>query len=567
MLVRRLRRAWWRHRGRAAVAAAFVALVLGIVGAGQQDPQRSVADRCYVAVQLFSMSGDAGDRPLPWSLEIARWLAPLTIAYAVLRTLSAIFLREWTQARIGLLYRRHVIVCGLGEPGLRFVTGFDTRGERVVAIDRAPGDAAVQRCRELGVPVLTGDATDAAVLVRAGLRRARHVVAVCDEDAVNARVALAVNAAAGRRRSPVSCLVQLADERLCQLVEQATLTAPATGPVRYEFFNLHRAACAAVYDTHPDVLASRQDDVPHLMVVGSGRFVAALVVEAARRWRLHRLERPIRITLVWPDAAAQASALLADYPILSTACELRARDTVGRDAADCPTAVLVCASAESAALRATLSLRRDLPEGCPVIVCTTERSAVAELLHRSGSDVLAGVRAFNLLDRVCRPELLLNGPREVLAQAIHADYLRRRRQSVRADDPALAAWEDLPESLRESNRGQAADLGEKLAAVGCELVPATDWDPPAQPFTGAEVERLAVLEHERWVAQRREDGWQQAPVRDAERKLSPYLLPWGDLSEEIRDLDRDAIRALPTFLARAGFAIVRRRPPDHDPPP
>jgi hypothetical protein len=393
------------------------------------------------------------------------------------------------------------------------------------------------------------------------------VVAVCGEDAVNADVALAISASAGRRRSPVSCLVQLADERLCQLVDHTTLTAPVTGPVTYDYFNVYRAGPAALFDTHPEVLLPQEDGPPRLMIVGSGRFANALVVEAARRWRLDRALQGqlIRITLVAADADAHATALHAEYPILSTACQLSTRRSAlggplaGGDLAECPTAVLVCMGADSATLRVAFPLRRVLPERCPVIVCTTGRSSLADLLNRSGSTMLSNVEGFSLLDRVCRPEALLNGPRELLAQAVHADYVRRRReQGAPPDDPALAGWEDLPESLRESNRAQAADLGEKLRSVDCELVPATDWDPPLHPFTGAEVERLAILEHERWVAHRRQDGWRQAPVRDPDRKLSPYLLPWDDLTEEVKDLDRDAIRALPTFLARAGFAIRRR---------
>jgi hypothetical protein len=63
-------------------------------------------------------------------------------------------------------------------------------------------------------------------------------------------------------------------------------------------------------------------------------------------------------------------------------------------------------------------------------------------------------------------------PQGDLAQDIPADYVRRRREhGARSDDPALAVWDALPEELRPFNRAQAADLGEKLRTVGCELAP------------------------------------------------------------------------------------------------
>jgi hypothetical protein len=574
VITRWLRQAWRHYRGHAAGVAVLAALALGVVGYGEQNPHLSLADRFYAAIQLFSMGGDANKPPIPQLLQIARWLAPLTVAYAVLRTLSAIFLQQWTQTRIRVFFRHHVIICGLGQAGLRFATGFADRGKRVVVIDRTPPTAAVEKCRELSIPVLVGDATEQIVLALAGVRRARYLVAVCGEDAVNAEVALAIRIAAAHRRSPINCLVQLADEQLCQLVDQEVLTATDTGSVTYEFFNVYQAGPAALFDTHTDLLTPQSGIPPHLVILGAGRFATTLVLEAARRWRLDRTHPAgrIRITLIAPDADAQTAALNARYPVLATTCELTACPTDPSDPdgppppppAGHPTAAVVCLGEDGANFRATLLSRRVLPEECPVIVCTIGRSSVAYLLNQSASGMLANVEGFSLLDRVCRPEVLLNGRRETLAQAIHADYVRRRReQGASPDDPALAVWEALPEALQASNRAQAADLGNKLRTVGCELVPATDWDPPPLPFTEAEVEHLAALEHQRWEAERRQGGWQQGPVRDPVRKLSPYLMPWENLTEDIKDLDRDAIRALPTFLARAGFAIIRRTPPPH----
>jgi hypothetical protein len=572
LIARWLRRVWRRYRGQVAGAAVVVALFLGVYGYGKQNPQLSVPDRFYAAIQLFSMGGDANRPPIPLPLEIARWLAPLTVAYAVLRTLSAIFLRQWTQFRIRVLFRRHVIICGLGQAGLRFATGFHDRAERVVIVDLNPPLAAAEKCRELGIPLLTGDATEGMTLARAGVRRARYLLAVCGEDVVNAEVALALTVFSSRRRTPIDCLVQLADERLCQLVDQEALTAAATGRVAYEFFNVYHAGPAALFDTHPDLLTLQDGSRPHLMIVGAGGFATALVAEAARRWRLGRPHPAgrIRITLVASDADTQAAALSARYPALATSCELTTCpiDPANPDrpaslpSAHPPTAALVCLDEDAATFRATLLARRILPEHCPVIACTTGPSSLVGLLDRSTSGLLANVEGFSLLDRACRPEVLLNGRRETLAQGVHADYVRRRREDgADPDDLALEPWENLPETLRAANRAQAADLGQKLRTVGCELRPAADWLPPPLPFTDTELEHLAMLEHQRWEIERRQDGWRRGPDRDPVRKLSPYLVPWDNLPEEIKDLDRDAIRALPTFLARAGFAITRRTPP------
>jgi hypothetical protein len=71
------------------------------------------------------------------------------------------------------------------------------------------------------------------------------------------------------------------------------------------------------------------------------------------------------------------------------------------------------------------------------------------------------------------------------------------------------------------------------------------------------------MEHERWVEDRRRLGWSLGP-KDPGRPTSPYMVPWSELDEEARDLDRLFIRELPRFLARAGFQIVRL---EHEAPP
>ena len=152
------------------------------------------------------------------------------------------------------------------------------------------------------------------------------------------------------------------------------------------------------------------------------------------------------------------------------------------------------------------------------------------------------------------------GEADVLALAIHEDYVRRRKAdgSLPHDDPALRSWEKLPESLRASSRDQAVDIARKLASIGCEAVLSEEGRSRAVEFEPDELEMLARMEHARWVEDRLRQGWRLGPRRDIAGKRSPYLVPWDELSEEVRDLDRDSVRAIPRLVAELGLSIVRR---------
>jgi RyR domain len=143
-----------------------------------------------------------------------------------------------------------------------------------------------------------------------------------------------------------------------------------------------------------------------------------------------------------------------------------------------------------------------------------------------------------------------------IARAIHERYRRNQARRKTATDPAVQPWGELAETLRESNRHQAGDIGRKVRGLGYRVV-STDGEPTVAQFTPEEIERLAMMEHDRWVAERRASGWTTGAVRDIERKITPHLVPWDQLAEEVREYDRDAVRAIPELMAEAGFEIRR----------
>jgi hypothetical protein len=72
------------------------------------------------------------------------------------------------------------------------------------------------------------------------------------------------------------------------------------------------------------------------------------------------------------------------------------------------------------------------------------------------------------------------------------------------------------------------------------------------------VEIMAGLAREHWVAERRRAGWASGPERDALHKISPYLdASYADLPEDVKEWDRQAVRAIPEVLAAAGYEVYR----------
>lgn len=162
------------------------------------------------------------------------------------------------------------------------------------------------------------------------------------------------------------------------------------------------------------------------------------------------------------------------------------------------------------------------------------------------------------LDLAFSPDVLLGGRDDRLAEVVHEHY--RDTSSAQGRDPAAAPsgrpWASLAVSYRDANRHQADHLGAKLALTDCRAVPEELVESFA--FRPAELERLAIVEHRRWAVERWLDGWRFGPRRDNAAKLHPQLIPYADLSGPMKDLDRFAVRLVPTLLARSGLGVVRR---------
>jgi ppGpp synthetase/RelA/SpoT-type nucleotidyltranferase len=143
---------------------------------------------------------------------------------------------------------------------------------------------------------------------------------------------------------------------------------------------------------------------------------------------------------------------------------------------------------------------------------------------------------------------------EALARRIHEEFLTESR--CKNPDPAMSPWEELRCDLRDSNRMQAQGALGFLERVGYRVQRASGR-PNIPVFAEEEVEDMAEMEHGRWVVERLRSGWRLDNQRNSAKKLSPYLVPWRQLSEEVKSYDRNAVCSWPATLAAAGLEIAR----------
>jgi hypothetical protein len=577
----------WRYEWPMVGIVGLAAFILGFVGFKRADGSLSVWDALYRDLQLIVLEGSALEGlAVPWELQVARFLMPFVAAYVGLKGVAALF-REQVGLLLVRLVPRRIVVCGLGERGSLIARSLRERGERVLVIEKNQSNELIEPSRRAGAVVLVGDATDVDLLRAARVHRARHLVAVCSDDRTNAEIALRAREVASRRTfGALTCVVHIVDLQLCTLLKAYEIGEHYREGFKLDCFNVFETGARAMLREYPPFGAQ---DVgggePHLVIVGLGRLGQSLLVQAARGWKGAR--RPaaeqLGVTVVDRQAGGKTAALLVRYPQLGNVCHLIPRevdiespefergdflfDSHGR----CDvTQVYVCLSDDSLGVTAALKLHHHLRDHrVPIVVRMARATGLASLLEQElgAQDGFQALHGFGLLERTCDAELLLGGTYEILARAIHEEYVRKQEEEGQTPEsnPAMVPWDELPEALKESNRAQASHIGVKLKAAGCGIVPWADWDAESFEFTLDEVELLSEMEHERWVDERRRNGWIYAlGTKNIEKKTSPHMVPWAQLTEEVKEWDRATVRGLPTFLSRVGLQIARLRPRDGD---
>lgn len=534
---------------------ATVAVLLAYFGADGDK-----LHRLDTALRLLPI-GLGIDADQPAAVHVARILATVVFAYATFKAFAVLFRERFHEIQAGRK-RGHTIVCGLGRRGVALTESLLASGKKVVAVELDASNLDIDRLRDEGAAVLVGDATDPDVLERAGVAHATQVVAVCPQDAVNAQIAARVlehsKETAG---APVDTFVHVSDARLCKFLVQYSFESKDEW---LEFFNVYeRGADALLRET-----ASLREEGP-ILVVGAGQFGIAVISELAREQFERRAENrgaKVSVYVVDREAGARAAELQERYSRFHEVCDLHpleldvdspAFDRLFQQHPELAEigVAFVCFDSDPLTITTALNLLDQTQDKIVVTARVFDRkTGIAGLLERTrGRDAESTTfRPLSIAEGACHANLILEGMRGRLAREAHAVY-RRDNPGAKDDVP----WEELTEKARDRNRSHADDISRQLGAVGYRLGPLIDWGAPLVELSLEDIEKMSELEHERWMDERLAVGWRVGPVKDEIEKTHPDLVPWSELPEKVRDIDRSFVRARPAMLAKIGIEIYR----------
>jgi len=148
-----------------------------------------------------------------------------------------------------------------------------------------------------------------------------------------------------------------------------------------------------------------------------------------------------------------------------------------------------------------------------------------------------------------------------IAVTVHQDYCKQRtlKGETKETNANLVLFDELSEEIREANYDSARTIPRKLKLLKITLQKSmAGIDPGLLELTKEEIELLSKWEHTRWNWQKILQGWVYGPDRNDDKKIHPYILPWFQLPDNIKEYDRESIRLIPLIVKEAGYQAVRK---------
>jgi Trk K+ transport system NAD-binding subunit len=259
------------------LAGAFGLLVIigldTLVGLRHESFVRALYDATRTTATISSPDLADDTWVLAWAALAAILVMGFTAAFA-----AGIVHHLISGRHVALIGRRvmprsgHVVIAGMGQVGLRLAQELRALGVAVVGIERHAGAAGLPLARDLGIPVVIGDASSRRVLRRTGLAGAVALVAAGSDERDNIAVAISARAVADELRVVIRAGADDAIDETTSLFHIGSVVDVNGLTAAFVVESMMQAAPYSVVAAHDRVFA-----------IDSGGSVIALLPESSAR--------------------------------------------------------------------------------------------------------------------------------------------------------------------------------------------------------------------------------------------------------------------------------------------
>ncbi|MGD9898959.1 MAG: RyR domain-containing protein [Calditrichaceae bacterium] len=539
--------------------------------------ERNMLDLAFQSMKIFGMEFvDEFASPLPVQLEIARWLAPLVVLYTAAKAIIYFVRREFRSLLIKF-NNDHIIITSLNDKSRFLINDLLAKNEKVIVVASIDSPGKLDLIEKDGAILIEGSISDQRFLKNIAAHKARYMMFMEDDDEKNISSAISVYQFLEKygKDKIQTLFVHVADDlKLNELKELSFFEEFASGKNINEvcdirIFSMNERTSRILFNKYsPDIFTpvhSSDAAQLHVALFGSNDLTQSMIIRLARLGRYANLKK-LKITL-FHEGDRIVNKLKNSFPALNQLIDLDLIDApldmfdieifdkihIGHPFSS---AYILCKDdALSSYILNKLSKTKS-ENKIDVIIGLMNPDGILNKWYTGRMLEKINLHKFNLIEESFTKNAIISEEIDKLAMIIHQDYLSKLKKR----DPAKLShqdWAALPVDFKNQNREQADHLYVKLRAMNCEALLSGQEKGKSVSISNDSpfMELLAEMEHDRWQAHMLLNGWTYNKTRDDQKKYHTDLVPYNQLSEEVKDWDRNAIANMPVLLSKLGFVI------------
>jgi len=499
---------------------------------------------------VFQFSFEA---PVPWTLEIARFVCPIALYLFAILAFLKLF-----QDKIKLIMlsmkKNHVVICGLDKKVIQLISGFKDNKENVVVIEKNGNNTNILKAENLGAIVLIGEYSDFFMLAKARIHHANYLIAFTDNDYQNIEVGINANRILKEKeqfqkskiKAKIKCFIHIRDT---DLRNTEFLLDPHPKFI-LKTFNIFENSTRFLFlskAVEPILKKWSERKQVHLLIVGFREMGEAVLLQAAKLGVFPEGEK-LKFTILDQNIHIQKDNFMYRYPNIEEICDITFKELeldnllelkkilIDEDLQNV-TAIFLCMDDKSLEIQYKDCLISELEyEKIPMYIHIDDNEEVIKLPANYP------IFAFGLVENSCNREFIVNEKLDDLARIIHDNFRSKFKE--------MPEWNKLINFKKDSNRLQADHNLLKLRTINRRIAHFKGKFPRDFKFTDEELELLARMEHNRWCAE------QYIYLKDLTKEASEDLKPFDELPEIEKEKDYNAVKKIPSLLAGKKIEIL-----------
>jgi hypothetical protein len=498
-----------------------------------------------------------------WYFAIAKVLGGLTFFMIIAQVIFQIFINQYQIWRLQHK-KNHILILGFQQCGQQFALAALAQGKQVIAIElQINHQQQAFIMQNNNISLLVANPTDKATLLQAAAHQAERIIFTNKNNLLNIQGLKNLQQILQQQATTTkSAHIQIQDPNLLESLKQDSHFLKQQQNLKVITFNKQRLTARRLLLSQPlyQYADMRGQDRIRVAIFGFNHQAQQLLLQLASSSYYRDLKVP-EITIIDPQAKQRRQQIISRYPGLQDTkiCKLTTIDfDINTQTPDAEflqkldqgnsaygqnlTAIILCHEQDNQNITASLQLRIKIQQTrialAPIYVSMTQDLDALSINTDQTPNFETVLQHFG--QQTCSWQEIVETSSDKLAKFIHKAYNARYGKGTK--------WQDLTETYREANRGAADHITVKLASLGY-FIPQDPSNWSQQVDLTENQELLAKLEHNRWYAERRLNGWQYGPKRDDKRKIHPCLIPYEQLPETEKQKDRTNIQDLQEFFS------------------